>query len=121
MNLFAGSLLILLALVHLVFAGQKLQRIDLTPGLAREGSWLFSQLFSDPAVHWLAIVSLVISVSIFLAAGPGHFPGAGWWHNATLSAGGISAVIHLLTWDGKVHRLPGQGGAGNNLIKRSFQ
>lgn len=113
MSIFAGIFFILHAIVHLLYAGQALRFFELRPGLAwPDGAWLFSRLFGDPATRWLAAVSLALAALGFLFAGVGQFLGAGWTRTVTLGAAGLSVLIYLLFWDGKLRELPEQGGVG---------
>jgi hypothetical protein len=105
--------LILHAFVHLLYAGQALRFFELRPGLAwPDGAWAFSRLLGDPAIRWLAAVSLALAALGFLSAALGLFFGAGWWRTVTLGAAGLSVLMYLLFWDGKFHALPDQGGIG---------
>jgi hypothetical protein len=109
----AGIFFILHAFVHLLYAGQALRFFELRPGLTwPDGAWLFSRLLGDPALRRLAAFTLVLAALGFLAAGLGHFIGAGWVRSVTFVAAGLSVLIYLLFWDGKFHALPDQGGIG---------
>lgn len=109
----AGIFFILHALVHLLYAGQAMRIFELRPGLTwPDGAWLFSRLLGDPSTRWLAAVSLAFAALGFLAAGLGHYLGAGWARTVTLGAAALSVLIYLLFWNGKFHELPDQGGIG---------
>lgn len=107
-----GVFISLHAMVHLLYAGHTLRFFELRPGLTwPDCSWLLSR-FGNPAVRWLAAVSLTLAALGFLVAGLGFFFGAEWARTVTLSAAGFSVLIYLLLWDGKFHELPDQGGVG---------
>jgi hypothetical protein len=66
-----GVFISLHALVHLLYAGHTLRFFELRPGLTwPDGSWLLSR-FGNPAVRWLAAVSLTLAALGFLVAGLG--------------------------------------------------
>lgn len=113
MSIILGIFFLLHAFVHLLYAGQALRFFELRPGLAwPDGAWVFSRLLDDPAIRWLAAVTLSLAALGFLSAGLGLFFDAGWARTVTLGAAGFSVLIYLLLWDGKFHELPDKGGIG---------
>jgi hypothetical protein len=112
-SILAGIFFILHAFVHLLYAGQALLFFELRPGLAwPDGAWAFSRLLGDLVTRWLAAISLALAAFGFLSAGLGLFFGAGWARTVTLGAAGLSVLVYLLFWDGKLHKLPDQGAVG---------
>ncbi len=113
MNIIFGIFLVMHAFVHLLYAGQSLRFFELRPSLAwPDGAWAFSFLLGEPAIRWLAAVSLALVALGFLSAAAGLFIAAGWARPLTLGAAGLSVLIYLLFWDGKFHVLPDQGVIG---------
>jgi hypothetical protein len=113
MSIFAGVILILHAIVHLLYAGQALRFFELRSGLVWPiGSWAFSRLLGDHATRWLAAVLLIFAALGFVFAGLGLFFGADWTRTVTLAAAGLSVFIYMMFWDGKIHDLPDQGAIG---------
>ncbi len=113
MSILVGIFLVLHGLVHLLYAGQSRRFFELRPGMTwPDGSWAFSNLLSDPAARWLAVVSLALAAIGFLAGGTGLLFNQSWWRPIAIGAAVVSTLTYLLLWDGQLRQLAEQGGIG---------
>lgn len=109
----AGVFLILHGLVHLFYMGQAARLFDLQAGMNwPDGSWAFSKLLGESGTRSLAVIFCIAAVAAFLIAGAGIFFGQSWWRTAVAAAAGISIVLYILFWNGRVLHLDYQGGIG---------
>jgi hypothetical protein len=60
----------------------------------------------------VAAIACGLAAIGFVAGGVGILVGQGWWRPLVVGVAAFSAVVFVLFWDGKVHKLDGQGGIG---------
>ena len=108
-----GIFLILHGLVHLLYAGQSLRLFELRPGMLwPDGSWLFSRQPDNDAMRLMAVISLALAASGFVAGGLGLFLHQDWWRTIIAGATVLSTAIFAVFWDGKRQSLADSGGVG---------
>jgi hypothetical protein len=108
-----GIFFILHALVHLLYAGQAMRLFELRPGMVwPDGSWLFAKLLGNEMAHLLAAALLALAALGYTAGGFGVFLQQAWWRPTAVVAAVLSAVIFLLSWDGRLQALADKGGVG---------
>jgi len=108
-----GIFLILHGLVHLLYTGWALRLFELRPGLLwPENTWFFSKLVGGDAARIIVAVMLALVALGLVAGGVGLLLRQGWFRPVTAAAAGLSALIYLLAWDGKMQMLSEKGGIG---------
>jgi len=108
-----GLFFVLHGLVHLLYLGQSRRLFELRPGMAwPDSSWVFSKLLGDETVRWLASTACVLAAVGFTAGGLGELMRQAWWRPVVVGAALLSAVLFVLFWDGKMHKLDDKGGVG---------
>lgn len=111
LKLITGVFVVLHGLVHLLYTGQSLRRFELRPGMAwPDGSWAFSIMLGADATRSLAGVLYALAALGFVIGGAGTLAGQVWSRPLVVGSAAFSAVIVVLFWDGKLHRLDDQGG-----------
>jgi hypothetical protein len=60
----------------------------------------------------MAVISLALAASGFVAGGLGLFLHQDWWHTIVAGAAVLSTAIFIGFWDGKRQSLAGSGGVG---------
>jgi hypothetical protein len=111
LRLIISVFIVLHGLVHLLYFGQSQRLFELQPGMAwPDGSWAFSRLLGGEGTRLLASIACVLAAIGFVAGGAGMLLRQAWWRPVLVSAAAFSAVVYILFWDGKMHRLDNQGG-----------
>lgn len=108
-----GVFFVLHAIVHLLYLGQSRQIFELKPGLAwPAGSWAFSRLLGDVAIHQVGTVLLALAAAGFVISGVGVIFRLDWWQPATVASCIFSSAVFFLLWNGKQANLSEQGLVG---------
>ncbi len=113
MRFIFGVFIVLHSLVHLLYFGQSARYFELKPGMSwPDGSWAFTQFFTDEATRNLASIVLITVAIGLLASGIGILVGQVWWRPLIVGATALSSVVFLLFWNGRMQNLDGQGLVG---------
>jgi hypothetical protein len=113
LNIIVGVIVALHGLVHLLYAGQSLRKLELVPGMTwPDGSWALSTLLGDAATRTLAAVVLTLIGLCLAAGGIGIAFNKGWSPPLVVGAAASSIVVYLLLWDGALRGLDTKGGVG---------
>lgn len=113
LNIIVGVIVALHGLVHLLYAGQSLKKLELAPGMTwPDGSWALSAMLGDGATRTLAAVLLGLIALCLVAGGMGIAFKQGWSSPLVLGAAGFSVLVYLLLWNGALQGLDSQGGVG---------
>jgi len=108
-----SSFIMVHGLVHLLYAAQSLKIFELQPGMFwPKGSWIFSKVFADRKIQWLAAISCILAAVGFVTGGIAILLSQVWWEKIITTVAGFSAVIFILFWDGKLRNLDDKGGIG---------
>jgi hypothetical protein len=108
-----GLFFLLHGFVHLLYVGQSRRLFELQPGMVwPDGSWVFSGLFREQVVRWLASLACVLAAAGFVVGSLGLFFVQAWWRQTIIYVTVFSSLIFILFWDGTLQKLDDQGGAG---------
>lgn len=108
-----GILILMHSLVHLLYAGHSARYFELKPGMVwPDGSWAFSRLLGNEAARNLVSVSLFLVAIGLIVGGIGIFLSQAWWRPVIVAAIGLSSVIFIFFWNGRMQNLDGQGMVG---------
>ena len=110
LRLVAGVFVVLHGLVHLFYFAQSRRLFELQTDMVwPDGSWVFSKLAGVDATRWLAGMACILAAIGFVVGGAAILFGQGWWRPVVIGSAAFSAVIWILFWDGKMHKLADQG------------
>ena len=105
-----GIFLALHGLVHLLYFGQSVRLFELKPGMTwPEAAWAFSKLLGDSGTRTLASLMCILAAAGFVIGSAGVLFGQAWWQTAAVAAAGLSGVLYILFWNGRMQNLDGQG------------
>ena len=83
---------------------------ELKPGMTwPEAAWAFSKLLGDSGTRTLASLMCILAAAGFVIGGAGVLLGQAWWQTAAVAAAGLSGVLYILFWNGRMQNLDGQG------------
>jgi len=109
-RLILSVFILLHGLVHLLYSGHSRRLFELRPGMTwPDGSWVFSELLGDEATRSLSTLLYALAAIGFVVGSIGMLAGQVWSLPVIVSSAVFSAVIVVLFWDGKLHRLDDQG------------
>ena len=113
MNVVFGIFVALHGVVHFLYFGHAARYFELKPGLTwPEGSWVFSHWLGGGGVRFLVSMLLVLAGFGFIASGVGIFTSQAWWRPVIIAIAVLSSLIFLLSWNGRMQNLDGQGLVG---------
>ena len=113
MRLILGVFIILHGLVHLLYFGQGARYFELKPGMVwPDGSWAFSKLLGNETARILVSVSLILAAVGFIIGGLGILINQAWCRPVAVGAAIFSSLVYILSWNGRMQNLDGQGVVG---------
>jgi len=105
-----GAFLVLHGLVHLLYSGQSARLFELQPGMAwPDGSWYFKRLLGNEATRVLVSILCILAAIAFVAGGVVVFVSQPWWRSVVVGSAAFSAIIFIVSWDGRVQALANKG------------
>jgi hypothetical protein len=112
-NVIVGVFLVLHGFVHLLYFGQSAKLFELKPGMIwPEGSWAFSKLLQNKTARTLVSISLIMAAVCFIIGGIGILFSQAWCRPVVVGAATFSSLVYILSWNGKMQNLDGQGVIG---------
>ncbi len=108
-----GVFIMLHGMVHLLYFGQSARFFELKPGMLwPDGSWAFSRLLGNEAARNLASISLILAAMGLIVGGIGILASQVWWRPVVVGAATFSSLVYILSWNGRMQNLDGQGVVG---------
>ena len=109
----AGVFLVLHGFVHLLYFGQSARLFEMQAGLTwPDGSWAFSKLLGNETTRTLVSISLILAAVGFIVAGVGILVNLPWCRPVVVGAATFSSLVYILSWNGRMQNLDGQGVVG---------
>jgi len=100
-------------LVHLLYFAQSARIFELKPGMTwPAGSWAFSKVLGDNATRTLASTFCVLVAAGFLIGAVGVLSSQSWWERPVVASAVVSAALFILSWNGQLQNIDGQGAVG---------
>ncbi len=113
MRFILGVLIILHGMVHLVYFGHSARFFEMKPGMVwPDGSWAFSNLLENKTARTLVSISLILAAVGFIIGGVGILLNQAWSQPVVVGAATFSSLVYLLSWNGRMQNLDGQGVIG---------
>lgn len=113
MRIIFGVFIILHGLVHLLYFGHSARYFELKPGMVwPDGSWAFSKLLGNETARTLVSISLILAAVGFIISGVGILVNLAWCRPVVVGAAIFSSLVYILSWNGKMENLDGQGLVG---------
>ncbi len=113
MRFILGVFFILHGMVHLVYFGQCARYFELKPGMVwPDGSWAFSKLLGNEIARTLVSISLILAAVSFIIGGVGILVNQAWCRPVVVGAAIFSSLVYILSWNGRMQNLDGQGVVG---------
>lgn len=109
---------VLHALVHMLYVGQLFNWFKLPGGRYGDESWLLGdQLQQKPLRGWF-IATMILCMVGFLLSAIGILGEQSWWHGMLIASAGVSSLLFVAGWNGKLKHLEQHGiiGVIINLI-----
>ena len=108
-----GVFIVLHGLVHLLYFWHSRRLFELSPGLSwPEGSWAFSKFLGNTTTRMLASIACILATVVFVVGGAASLAKLAWWRPLVVVASAFSSLVYVLFWNGRMERLPDQGGIG---------
>jgi hypothetical protein len=112
-RIISGAFLVFHGLVHLLYFGQSTRLFELQAGMLwPDGSWALSKLLGENGTRMLIGILCILAAAGFVAGGAGMLFRQSWWRAAVVATAAFSAVIYILSWNGRVQHWDVQGGVG---------
>ena len=113
MRIIFGVFIILHGLVHLLYFGQSARYFELKPGMVwPDGSWALSKLLGNETARTLVSISLILAAVGFIIGGVGLLMNQAWCRPVVAGAATFSSLVYILSWNGRMQTLDGQGVVG---------
>jgi hypothetical protein len=108
-----GVFIMLHGLVHLLYFGQSARFFELKPVMLwPDGSWAFSRLLGNEAARNLVSISLILAAMGLIVGGIGILASQVWWRPVVVGEATFSSLVYILSWNGRMQNLDGQGVVG---------
>lgn len=110
MSILVAVFIFLHALIHLLYLGQSVKRLELKPGMTwPDESWVFSELLSDTTVRKLANTFLLISATGFVSGAFGILIDQSWKDIVMVLSSAASTLTFVLFWNGRFESIIDHG------------
>jgi hypothetical protein len=105
-----GIFLALHGLVHLLYAAHSQRMLELQTDMRwPDSSWVLAPLLAADVTRGLAAAWCVLAALGFVAGGAASLLQQTWWRSTVLASAGLSTVMVLVFWDGRLRSLDDQG------------
>ncbi|HSB89570.1 MAG TPA: hypothetical protein VLD63_06045 [Anaerolineales bacterium] len=100
-------------LVHLLYFAQSYKIFELKPHMTWPvGSWALTRALGESGTRaFTSAFCVLVAVGLLLGA-VGLLAGQAWWRPSVAASAAVSALLFLLTWNGQLQNIDGQGGIG---------